>query len=179
MRNQSKLFGAGLKPVYRVMSKDGQEIKPWKRIPTKLTFSYDESEEIFTLKWNFPFTGDKSHLTYFSYTYPYSLSEMSMKLDQLEQMGERKNIYVKRETICYSLEGRPMEMLTISSKERISPYEEDFEPTLPNLFPECLQESHRCKRFYEKKTIVISGRVHPGESGASYMFNGLIDLILE
>ena len=144
-----------------------------------MNFSFDESEEIFTLRWSHPFLEDSSHLTYFAYTFPHSYTEMSDKLDQLCLLKERKNIYVHRETICYSLEGRPMEMVTISSTDKLTPSDDDFEPTLPNLFPLCEKESDRCKKFYDKKTIVISSRVHPGESGASFMFNGLLDLILE
>ena len=32
---------------------------------------------------------------------------------------------------------------------------------------------------FSKKCIVISSRVHPGETGASYMFDGLLKLIME
>ena len=104
---------------------------------------------------------------------------MTQKLDQLEKLKEKKNIYFHREVITYSLEGRPVEMVTLSSKDRIVNEEEDErEPPLPNLFPELTKSEDRPLKF-KKKTIVISSRVHPGESGASFMFNGLLDLILE
>ncbi len=54
--------------------------------------------------------------------------------------------------------------------------EEENEAKLPGLFPE---GGDRPKKFFDKKTIMISCRVHPGESLASFMFNGLIDLLME
>ena len=66
-----------------------------------------------------------------------------------------------------------MEMLTISSNDNI---EEEDEDHLPGLFPE---NEPRPKKFYKKNTIIVSSRVHPGESGASFMFNGLLDLLMD
>lgn len=84
MKNQTKLYNAGLKPVYKIVSKDDQEIKPWKRVPCQLKYSYDEDEMIFSLKWNLLFTSDASTITYIAYTFPYSYQEMTTKLDELE-----------------------------------------------------------------------------------------------
>jgi len=99
-----------------VTDRNGKEIKPWKRVPSQIRYDWDAEEEKFTLKWNLPFTtGDPTHLTYIAYTFPHGFIEMGQKLDQLEMQAVRKNVYVHRETVCYSLEGRKMEMVTISS----------------------------------------------------------------
>lgn len=85
MKNQTKLFTAGLRPVFKTVSKDGKKvIVPWRRIPSKPTFSYDEDSDIFTLKWTFPSSKSSDNITYFAYSYPYSFQEITQKLDEFE-----------------------------------------------------------------------------------------------
>lgn len=52
MKNQTKLLTAGLRPVFKTVSGDGKKvIVPWRRIPSKPSFTYNEDDDIFTLKW--------------------------------------------------------------------------------------------------------------------------------
>ena len=59
--------------------------------------------------------------TFFAFSYPFSYEESQAKIDQIEQsfasQGPDKNLYFHRETVYYSIEGRKMEMMTISSKD--------------------------------------------------------------
>lgn len=81
-----------------------------------MKFNWEEEDEIFTLKWSVPFTSDKSTVTFIAYTFPFSFTEMTEKLDEIEESASTwKNIYCHRETLCYSLEGRRMEMVTLSA----------------------------------------------------------------
>ncbi len=67
--------------------------------------------------------------TYFAFSYPFSLDESTEMLDRIEEKLSKpenaENIYFHREVLFYSLEGRLMEMFTISSKDRITDQEED------------------------------------------------------
>ncbi|CAI2386922.1 unnamed protein product [Moneuplotes crassus] len=179
MKNQTKLCTDGMKPFFRTKSEDGS-VTPWKRIPSKLDFNYEEEEDKFTVEWTFLTSKSPSDVTYFAYMIPYSFKEITEKLDQLEEkMSERENIYFHRECLTYSLEGRKQEMVTVSSKERID-INEDREPLIEHLFPEHQGDmTKRPLKFTDKKIIFISSRVHPGETGASHMFNGFLDLLMD
>lgn len=117
MKNQTKLYTAGMRPVFKTMSKDESKvIIPWRRIPTKPMFTYDEEDDIFTLKWTYTVSKSIDDITYFAYSYPYSFTEITQKLDEMQaQMINRKNVYFHRETLTYSYEGRKQEMVTVSS----------------------------------------------------------------
>ena len=137
MKNQTKLFTSGLKPVFKIVKRDGTVVRDWKRLLTQVKFSYDDEQDLFTVRWQHNFAYDQSYLTYFAYSYPYSFEECTWKLSQLEEsMRGRESVYTHWETIVYSLEGRPMEMLTVSSTDGLSPHEGDYEQHLTNLFPE-------------------------------------------
>jgi murein tripeptide amidase MpaA len=34
-------------------------------------------------------------------------------------------------------------------------------------------------KYYDKKIVFVTSRVHPGETGASHMFNGFLDLLMD
>lgn len=144
---------------------------------SNVTYNLVEETEIFTVKFSYIFSGSSSDEVHFAYTYPYSFTQITGKLDELEEnMSQRKQAYCCREVVTYSMEGRPLEMITVTSKDKML---DEHEPLIPGLFPEhCKDPSLRPRRF-DKKTIFLSSRVHTGETGASYMLNGFIDLLMD
>jgi len=55
----------------------------------------------------------------------------------------------------------------------------EFEPKFDiNLFPK--KDEQRARKFdtKKKKYVLITSRVHPGETSASYVFKGVIDMLL-
>lgn len=85
-------------------------------------------------------------------------------------------IYYKRELLINSLEGRRVDLLTITSFQGIMNKKEDL---LGNLFPDDQSNATRCHRFENKKMIFLSSRVHPGETPASFILNGFLNMILD
>lgn len=89
-------------------------------------------------------------------------------------MKDKKNIYYHDETLVYSVEGKPLHLITISSHDsrleiRESPID-DF------LFP---GSADRAYKFSEnKKVVLFSARVHPGETPSSHTMNGLIKFLV-
>lgn len=181
MKNQSKLYNAGIRPVFKIVSGDGKKvIIPWRRIPAKPSFNYNEDDDIFTLKWTFACAKSSEDVVYFAYSYPYSFTEITQKLDEMQvKMINRKNVYFHRETLTYSREGRKQEMVTVSSLDGIN--EDDArEEYIEGLFPQHSGDpKERPLKYYDKKVVFISSRVHPGEVGASHMFNGFLDVLMD
>lgn len=114
-----------------------------------------------------------------------SLVHNSMKIEKTTEcsatiikpppVDELKNeIYYHRELLINSFEQRRVDFLTITSFEGI---EDEHEERLKNLFPDF--SAPRCHNFKNKKIIFLSSRVHPGETVASFVLNGFINLLLD
>jgi murein tripeptide amidase MpaA len=67
-------------------------------------------------------------------------------------------------------------LLTISSYTNITGKREPrFDPDV--LFPDGAN-AKRCFKFDKKRVFVLTSRVHPGETPASFVFNGFLEFIL-
>jgi hypothetical protein len=100
-------------------------------------------------------------------------------LDDLEERLENsRDIYFKREHLIDSFEGRRIDLLTISSFDRI---DHKATETLahPALFPSTSNCSTAQRFKPEKKIVLLIGRVHPGETPASYAMKGTLDLLTD
>ena len=81
-----------------------------------------------------------------------------------------KFIYFHKELLTYSRDGLDMDIITISSRNQMM---RTFEPRFnPLLFPNKKQQ--RPRKFFDKKYVFITARVHPGETPGSHVFNGII-----
>ena len=102
------------------------------------------------------FTFDLSKITtnpkyiYFSYCYPYTFTQLNKFVFSLKN---NKNT-LRLNQIGQTLDGNPINMLVITN------FNDSFE-VLAN-----------------KKAIIFTGRVHPGESNSSYVIQGLIEFLL-
>ena len=90
---------------------------------------------------------------YFAHSYPYTYSDLQRYLSKLENDPQAKNRF-RRKMLVQSNAGNPCDMLTITSFN-------DSEAVMS-----------------KKKAIILSARVHPGETGASYMMKGVIDFLV-
>lgn len=80
-----------------------------------------------------------------------------------------------REVLFHSFEGREMELVTLSSRKGLSKKEErevefDEESLCPN-------KEVRPYKFENKPVIFLTSRVHPGETPASYVLNGILNFL--
>lgn len=70
------------------------------------------------------FSNPPSETVYFAFSYPWSYEDSQGKIDDIESKfalaPPEKNLYFHRETIYHSIEGRKMEMMTISSRDAIT-----------------------------------------------------------
>ena len=96
----------------------------------------------------FDFSDD---LVYFAYSLPYSYTEVQALLDSYERDPVRSQ-FIHRKTLCRSLGGNNCDYLTITNKGTL--------------------EEIRAKR-----AVIISARVHPGETVGSWMMLGVLEFL--
>jgi murein tripeptide amidase MpaA len=90
---------------------------------------------------------------YFAYSYPYTYSDCTEDLNRI-MSDSVKASYCKRQVLCETLAGNKCEYLTITSKQN----------------PETMAK---------RKGVVITARVHPGESVGSWMMKGVLDFLTD
>ncbi|KAL5486391.1 hypothetical protein EMCRGX_G018861 [Ephydatia muelleri] len=123
----------------------------WQRIPSKNVFYYKCPNHQKSYVLSFAFAFDREEDMYqFSYCYPYSYSRLQHYLGEQDKRGMD---FYKRELICHSMQQRRVDLLTITSPH-------NMEPTAT------------------PRVVFITARVHPGESPASFVCQGLLDFLL-
>ena len=98
----------------------------------------------------FPYSDD---LCYISHCYPYPYSQLYQWLLQLEQDDSRW-CNVTKQVMCKSLAGNDVFLLTITER---------------NASEEELQQ---------RKGVILTARVHPGETNSSWMMQGAIEFLI-
>ena len=74
-----------------------------------------------------------------------------------------------------SLEGRKVDIYTLSSFKDILEENEDYE--WKNIFP--IKSESQPRKFHKDKMIIfLTARVHPGETPASYSMRGIVKFLL-
>ena len=106
---------------------------------------------MYSLTWTCKFPNDEDTY-YFAHCYPYTYSDLQDYLNEI-QVDHEKSQYCKQKVLCRSLAGNYIYMLTITN------------PTTASV-----QQT--------KKGVVVTARVHPGETNASWMMKGLLDFLL-
>eukprot|EP00767_Chilomastix_cuspidata_P001576 gnl/Chilomastix_cuspidata/1699.p1 GENE.gnl/Chilomastix_cuspidata/1699~~gnl/Chilomastix_cuspidata/1699.p1 ORF type:complete len:1173 (-),score=269.10 gnl/Chilomastix_cuspidata/1699:25-3543(-) len=107
----------------------------------------------FTLSFSFasPSTSVNDTL-YFAHCYPYRFTDLQDYLDAL-CANPKRNKHVHCKTLCTTLGGKQCPLLTITKRK--------------------LDKEQRRRN----KVIVLSARVHPGESNSSWIMKGVIDFL--
>lgn len=119
-------------------------------------FFFQLNNDIFTLTFKFRTPENPLSTMYFAFTYPFSYVELEKMLVNIDQRYlnihpfSEDDIYYVRETICHSLEGRTIDLITLSSFHGITG---EREPRLKNLFTN--EKVPRAHKFVGKKVREI------------------------
>ncbi|XP_070556995.1 cytosolic carboxypeptidase-like protein 5 isoform X4 [Ptychodera flava] len=176
MNKQGKLYSQGMSPVVKVVPG-----KPkWERIRDRPTYETVDGQFILSFTYRFEIKGST---TYFAFCYPMSYTEYQNKLEKLDEHfsscqkltphSPPDTIYYHRELVCHTLDKNRVDLLTITSCHGMT---EEREQRLEKLFPD--GKTPRPHIFKGKRVFFLSSRVHPGETPASFVFNGFLDFIL-
>ena len=88
----------------------------------------------------------------------------------MRKFKDHEEIYIHREILYYSRERRPMEMVTFTDKTKMM---DEREALIPELFPDARGDPLTRPYRFDKPTVFISSRVHPGETPASFVLDGI------
>lgn len=155
------LYNEGMKPLmYSTIDAKNSSIG-WRRCGENISYfknedvnvAHDDDDEydgFYTLTFNIEFPHDNDTV-YFAHSYPYTYSDLQDYLMEIQRNPE-KSKFCKLRLLCRSLAGNNVYYLTVTA------------PT----------DEETAKK---KRAIVVSSRVHPGETPASWMMKGLMDFI--
>ena len=194
--------GALYKNGYKVFVQRDDE---WSRIAST-SFLADDALQKATVTWDHTFRNDE---VAFAFCYPYSYEDLQKSLGVAEEKAKRCGAYFQRELLCYSLERRRVDLLTITEPDdhhsrRQSLVDASIKQERPEVdeggavFDEAeaslerkvfdsswllplarLGSESRPLAFDERRVVLVSCRVHPGETPASYLLDGILEALLE
>lgn len=107
----------------------------------------------YTLSFTYQFEYD-SDAVFFAYSVPYTFSDLRADLDAIEADTDGRGAHVSRKNLCKTLSGEDCEVLTITDK-------------------------NNRENFAQRKAVVITGRVHPGETVGSWMMRGVLHFLTD
>jgi len=206
MNKQLRLYKQDYRPFCKVVplegtkvdKEKGQYMNVWRRIPSvcsiKVVGKGAQSQMQLRFSYKFEALGRSTssskntdvaegkpcgYKVFFSFCYPQGYTELQKRLEECDCLygGGEKGFYYHRELLTTSLDGRRIDLLTITSNDGIR---DDCE--MPFKFTPMEARGESSKRFdfrsSGKKIVFISSRVHPGETPAQHVFDGCLNFLL-
>ena len=142
----------------------------WKRDSFDISYSQNEIPRKFstpenpsfyyTLSFTYTFKY-KNDKVYFCHSFPYTYSDLMTYLQALVE-NPLYTYYLKIDSLCNTLAGNMCPILTIT---------DDI-----NSYKEYITGKFNKNKY--KKAIILTARVHPGETNSSYIIKGIIDYLV-
>ncbi|XP_006157898.1 cytosolic carboxypeptidase 2 isoform X3 [Tupaia chinensis] len=150
------LYTVGMKPLmYSQLDASTYNIG-WRREGNEIKYyknnADDGQQPFYCLTWTIQFPHDQD-TCFFAHFYPYTYTDLQCYLLSVAKNPVQSR-FCKLRTLCRSLAGNTVYLLTITNPSRTP------------------QEAAT------KKAVVLSARVHPGESNGSWIMKGFLDFIL-
>nr|CAB3263164.1 uncharacterized protein LOC104265751 [Phallusia mammillata] len=139
--------------------RSGENIKymSWNNATRNAILSLDLQYYCLEFEVTFDWDGVEEDTIYLAHCYPYTYSDLRRHLDLMMEDPEVAQ-HVKKEVLCETTAGNACFLLTITE------------------FPD--REKDKYKDFHqEKQGVVLTARVHPGETQASWMMKGVLDFL--
>ncbi|CAM1319123.1 AGBL2 (predicted) [Pycnogonum litorale] len=152
----SSLYSMGMRPLFYSVKNATLNNVGWIRVGYDISYCKNEncSEDAnssglptYTMSFSFDFPYDDDTV-YFAHCYPYTYTDLQNYLRDMHN-DKFKSTICKQRVLCRSLAGNYIFVLTITSPGS----------------------------FTDRKVVIITTRVHPGETNSSYVVKGLIDYV--
>ncbi|XP_072291741.1 formin-binding protein 4 [Eucyclogobius newberryi] len=159
LMKSSSLYCYGMKPLLYSERAAKENGVGWQRTGFNIRYYHNckntngyDTKSLYCLTWSlqFPFESDTCFV---SHCYPYTYSQLQR---YLQCISSNPNIasYCKLRILCHSLAGNAVYVMTVTS-----------------------QGDSRCEER-AKRAVVVTARVHPGETNGSWMMEGFLDFLL-
>ncbi|KAM4723140.1 cytosolic carboxypeptidase 2 [Rhinophrynus dorsalis] len=156
LMKSNSLYNSGMKPLLYSQQDATLKGMGWRREGKDIKYYKNsrapDGSSLYCLTWTFEFPHDND-TCYFAHCYPYTYSDLQRDLQSLLSDPVRSQ-YCKLRSLCRSLAGNTVYLLTITSPSANLP------------------------AAVHKKAIVVTARVHPGETNSSWMMKGFLDFLL-
>ena len=153
------LYNEGMQPVFYSEREAKERKLGWHRTGHNIKYfktsikRRDKKQESFCygVTWShiFNHSGDTC---YFAHSFPYTYSDLQDYLKKL-LANRQMSTFCKYRVLCRTIAGNPVPLLTITS---------------PSLTPD---------DSLAKRGVVVTARIHPGETNGSWMMKGLLDFL--
>ncbi|KAK1168785.1 cytosolic carboxypeptidase 3-like [Acipenser oxyrinchus oxyrinchus] len=152
----SSLYAEGQRPLLYSQKEAESQGVGWHRVGEEVRYYRNGRQQsghsCYSLTWTCTFPHDKD-TCYFAHCYPYTYSNLREYLSRISQDPVCSS-FCKIRTLCLSLAGNLVPILTVTS------------PSLGN------QKGGR------KPAVVLTARIHPGETNSSWVMKGILDFLL-
>ncbi|KAM9302117.1 cytosolic carboxypeptidase 2 [Gastrophryne carolinensis] len=156
LMKSNSLYNAGMKPLLYSEQDAAVRGEGWKREGKDIKYCRNPHSQggrsLYLLTWSFEFPHDND-TCYLAHCFPYTYSDLNRDLQKWTS-DPTCSQYCKLRALCRSLAGNTVYLLTITS---------------PSVNPALATN---------KKAVVVTARVHPGETNGSWMMKGFLDFIL-
>ncbi|XP_054415816.1 cytosolic carboxypeptidase 3 isoform X2 [Pongo abelii] len=151
----ASLYSRGMRPLFYSEKEAKAHHIGWQRIGDQIKYYRNnpgqDGQHYFSLTWTFQFPHNKD-TCYFAHCYPYTYTNLQEYLSGINNDPVRSK-FCKIRVLCHTLARNMVYILTITTP---------------------LKNSDSRKR----KAVILTARVHPGETNSSWIMKGFLDYIL-
>uniref|UniRef100_A0A8D1WYC6 Peptidase M14 domain-containing protein n=1 Tax=Sus scrofa TaxID=9823 RepID=A0A8D1WYC6_PIG len=151
----ASLYNRGMRPLFYSEKEANAHNVGWQRIGDQIKYYRNnqgqDGRHYFSLTWTFQFPHNKD-TCYFAHCYPYTYTNLQEYLSSINNDPVRSK-FCKIRVLCHTLARNMVYVLTIATP---------------------LKNNDSRKR----KAVILTARVHPGETNSSWIMKGFLDYIL-
>ncbi|KAG5849110.1 hypothetical protein ANANG_G00106540 [Anguilla anguilla] len=158
-------FNYGMQPVLYSVCEALLGRPHWLRVGSEICYyrnhfcpsDHQKGPSYYTLSFDVTFR-HSDDVCYLTYHYPYTFSTLQTHLQMLEQSVDPSKVFFRQQSLCSTLGGNPCPLVTVTA----------------------CPPSHSWSHLYQLRNrpyVVLTARVHPGESNASWVMKGTLEFL--